>query len=68
MPNDGTHKVLIGALSIGATLTAQTASGQPKAAGTDIAFGTVTVLKVRHLLSCLWVITGFKTRDCPRNV
>ncbi|KAK9856463.1 hypothetical protein WJX84_004587, partial [Apatococcus fuscideae] len=45
MANDHPKKILIGALSIGATLMAQTPSGQPKLAGTDIAFGSVPVLK-----------------------
>ena len=46
LANDQTNKILIGALSIGATLVAQTAAGQPKLAGTDIAFGSVPVLRV----------------------
>ena len=46
MANAHPKKILIGALSIGATLMAQTASGQPKLPGTDIAFGSVPVLKV----------------------
>ncbi|KAK9837393.1 hypothetical protein WJX84_007955, partial [Apatococcus fuscideae] len=45
MAKDHPQKILIGAFSIGATLTAQTASGQPKLPGTDIAFGSVPVLK-----------------------
>ena len=46
LANSQPKKILIGALSIGATLVAQTTAGQPKLAGTDIAFGSVPVLRV----------------------